>query len=56
MRTQRNEEVGIKLIRSYYVFLSKGGLCFTEGLEITSVLRVNVRSFSRLRTMKPCYV
>lgn len=27
---------------------------FTEGLGRTLVLRVRVRSFSRLRTMEPC--
>lgn len=46
----------IQLIGSYCVFLSKEGLRVTQGLEITSILRVSVRSFSRLKTMKPCCV
>lgn len=48
--------MSIRLIGSYHERLGKGGPCFTDRLGITSVLRVSMSSFYRLKTMEPCYV
>lgn len=54
--SQRNVEVSLRPVRSYFMFLRKRGPRFTERLGLTYIHRVIMRSFSSLRTMEPCSV
>lgn len=50
--TQRNVEVSLRPVRSYFMFLRKRGPV-SQRLGLTYIHGVIMRSFSSLRTMEP---